>query len=213
MKIQLKDKIRKIMRYNIDKRNRERLINSDFTIISSNCVGGVISHLLGEQFNSPTINMYFETKDFLKFVNNLKYYLDCEFKEASCAKYNYPLAKIGDITLHLLHYKSFIEAKKKWDERKKRINYNNIFIVAVERDGCTIKEIEEFDKLPFDNKVIFTKYDMPNFKSSYHIPNTENNSEDTNGIIDICAYKPELSGKRWIDDYDYVSFLNKEMNK
>lgn len=202
-------KIRKVMRYKIDKNNKSRLKNSNFTIISSNCVGGVISHELGQCFNSPTINMYFNTSDFIKFVNNIDYYLNCDWKDISCDKYNHPVAQIDDIKIYLVHYKTVKEAKQKWDERKKRINYDNIFIIAVERDGCTLKEIKEFDKLPFKNKVIFTKCDMPNLKSTYHIPNTE----DGERIIDICKYKSRTTGRRWIDDYDYVRFLNREKNK
>ena len=43
------------------------LKNKDFTIISHNCVGGVIYHDLGLKFNTPTINLFFMAKDFIKY--------------------------------------------------------------------------------------------------------------------------------------------------
>lgn len=197
-------KIRQIMRYSLNKKNRNRLKNSNFSIISSNCIGGIISHELGERFNSPTVNMYFSTKDFIKFLENMNYYIDHDWIDISCEKYNYPIAKIDDITIHLVHYNNIVEAKQKWDVRKKRINYNNMYIIAIERDGCTYEDIKRFDELPFENKVIFTKCNRPEIKSSYFIPNTEQNNE----VIDICGYKSKISGKRWLDDYDYVELLN-----
>lgn len=29
-------------------------------------------------------------------------------------------------------------------------------------------------------------------------------------LIDLCQYKGKFTGKRFIDDFDYVSFLSKE---
>ena len=45
---------------------REKLKNNDFTIISSECAGGVIYHDLGLRFDSPTINLWFKPDDYLK---------------------------------------------------------------------------------------------------------------------------------------------------
>lgn len=36
---------------------RLRLENSDITILSNNCIGGIIYHKLGLRFKSPTINL------------------------------------------------------------------------------------------------------------------------------------------------------------
>ena len=47
-------------RLKIDKRDRKRLTDKIKTtsIISMNCTGGIISHNLGLQFLSPTVNLY-----------------------------------------------------------------------------------------------------------------------------------------------------------
>lgn len=200
----IKKYIRSIMRKRINRNNRKRLKNKNFTIISSNCIGGVISSELGERFNSPTVNMYFNTSDFIKFVKNIDHYINFEWVEVPNDNYNYPIAKIDDIIVHLVHYEDIKQAKEKWDLRKKRINYDNIFIIAVERDGCTIDDIKQFNNLNFNNKVIFTKDSMPQYQSAYHIPNTK----EGDMVMDICKYKSKLSSKRWIDDFDYVSFFN-----
>ena len=53
------------------KRKRRRLKNTDFTIISSNCVGTIIYHDMGLPFLTPTINLT-DTFDYITFLNNAK---------------------------------------------------------------------------------------------------------------------------------------------
>ena len=112
----IKNILRKCIRYNLKRKNRKNLKNFDFTIISNNCLGGVISNELGQRFNSPTINLFFDSTDFLKFIKNMEHYLDYEWKDISSDKDTYPKAKIDDITLNLVHYNSFEEAKLKWNQ-------------------------------------------------------------------------------------------------
>ena len=186
------------------KKKRLNLKNSDFTIISSNCLGGVISHELGLKFMSPTVNLFIEPSSFVKFCKNLTYYFEQPLVEKEWSSY-YPIALCNDIEIHGLHYRNFSELKDKWNERKRRVNFDNIFIFMIERDGCTYEDILEFDKLPYKNKVVFVSKEMPEIKSAIHIPKA---NEIINGKIqvkDLLAYRSTLVGKR---DIDYIKFLN-----
>src|SRR6185436_15299213 len=69
---------------------------------------------------------------------------------------NYPIALLGEIEIHFLHYKDANEASEKWKRRVKRINYNNLIIKFSDRDGCTEEMIQEFDRMNFKNKVCLT---------------------------------------------------------
>ena len=51
----VKQKYRSILRSSRDKENRNRLSNENITIISANCVGGVIYHDLGLKFKFQCI--------------------------------------------------------------------------------------------------------------------------------------------------------------
>ena len=53
---------------------RERLENENFSIISSNCIGGILCHDLNVRYNSPTVNMFFVAADFVKFCSRIPYY-------------------------------------------------------------------------------------------------------------------------------------------
>lgn len=183
---------------------KHRLKNTNPSILSSNCNGGIILHDLGLRFNTPTINLYFTSKDFLKFVKNLDHYLSVELQDITLTN-SYPIGKLDDITIHFLHYHTFIEAKQKWDERKKRVNKENLFIMMTDRDGCTCEDIKEFDSLPYTNKVIFTHKPYKEFRSAVCIRGFENKQE----VGVLSDLRPGLLIRRYIDDFDYVNFLNR----
>ena len=191
-------------------KNTKKLKNKNFTIISHNCVGGVIYHDLGLEFKTPTVNLFFMAKDFIKFCQNLRYYLSCELKPFNQNEYDYPIAKIDDVILYCLHYNSYDEVKEKWEKRKKRVNYDNLFFMMSERDGCTNQDILNFDKLPYKNKVVFVHKPMPEINSAYHIPGTGVIENGQNCVLPLSEFK-KGENKRYIDDFDYISFLNREL--
>lgn len=184
---------------------RNKLINTSPSILSSNCNGGVILHDLNLKFNTPTINLFFNAPDFIKFLSNLDYYLSENLLEIE-RKSSYPMGIIKDIQLHFMHYHSFTEARDKWIERRKRVNPNNLFIIMTDRDNCTEKEIYNFDNLNYANKVIFTHVPYPKYKSAYYIKGFE--SKNQVGIL--SDWKKTSLKRRYIDDFNYVDFLNKK---
>lgn len=204
----IKRKIREKLRIQIDRNNKKRLQNKDFSLFCSNCTAGIIYHDLGMKFLSPTINMYMEAKDFIRFCGNLEEYTNCELEKIERTELNYPVMKCKDITLFCVHYKDEKEVKMKWKERCKRINWNNIVLMMVERDGCEMDDIIAFDKLPIEKKVIFVHKDMPEIKSAIYIPGTELSDEDGDYVGDMTAYLGKMTGKRNIDKFDYIKFIN-----
>ena len=182
---------------------RRRLKNPAPTIISNNCVAGVIYHDLGLRFNSPTINLFFEAEDFLRFAENLEHYLSLEVEKVD-SPLPYPVGRIGDVNLYFMHYKRFEDAKAKWEERCKRVDYHNLYFVMTEREGFTLPVAERFDKLPYRRKVLFTHVPMPKISSAYYLPGFEKESE----LGVITDLKKKFWRRRYLDDFDYVRFLN-----
>ena len=184
---------------------RLRLKNRNMTVFSSNCNGAYMLHDLGCPFNSPTVDLYFLPDHFLKFVNDPMRYLNSELIETHVEGITYPVGKIEDVLLFFMHYHSFDEAKITWERRSKRVNMNNVYIVMTDKDKCSYENIKQFDELPYKNKVIFTHKPYPEFNSVIYIPGFESQGEV--GIL--SDWKPQLLKRRWLDDYDYVSFFNK----
>lgn len=152
------------------KRLVRRLTNLAPSILSLDCVGGVMAHDLRLRFNSPTVNLFFEScGDFIDYVADLRYYSQAELCECPYAyegARRYPVGMLKgngtlpDIKIHFLHYRSFEEAREKWLERSGRLDFDNLCVVmqAAELDEGLL---ERFERLPISRKVILGYETLP----------------------------------------------------
>ena len=118
------------------------------------------------------INLFIFAPCYIKLLKNLDYYMSLDIVPLNrTSKYlncnpNYPIGIIDDeIEVHFLHYTSIEEACKKWNERRLRINFSNLFITMTDQDACTYSLIKEFDNLPYENKIFFSAKNYPEIKS------------------------------------------------
>ena len=116
---------------------------------------------------------------------------------------DYPIAYLGDLTLYLVHYSSVEEAEKKWNERKQRINWDNIAIFNTDREGMTEELKDRFEKLPYRKVIVCGTKPDKKHTSCFYLKGFE--EEKSVGIItDPEGWK----GLRPIDQFDYVNFLD-----
>ena len=201
----------RLLRFIHLKHIRKKLKNNDFTMISNNCTAGFIYHDLGLQFKTPTINLFFKTDQYISFVKNLKYYLSCPLLELKTKDYSYPVGVLksydkehADIYVYFNHYDSFSNAKSKWNARKKRINFENIcFVLDFYDTAYDVKLIDEFNELKSSNKIVFV-----------HNKNIQKDNCFCFNYVEEKIPNGKLfryngtSGKRYLDEFDYVSFIN-----
>ena len=199
----LRDKIRDLEWAAYKQKRVKKLKNNDFSIISSNCIGMFMYKDMELPYLSPTINLSIPMNDFVKMAENLRWYMEQKITQAE-TKEDYPVGFLGDVEIRFIHYSTFEEAVWKWEERKKRINWDNLFIAGAERDGCTYETIRRFQQLPYKNKVIFTHVRYPEFPSAYYIKGFEEEKE----VGVITFFKEQFFKRRYLDDFDYVRFLN-----
>lgn len=190
----------------INKRNRAKLTNYEPTLICSNCLGGFLYHWLGLRFMSPFINLYLTNDDFLLALENWNFFINCQIQEDLESDTSYPVGIVkipagGIIKIHFLHYKSFQEAIMKWKDRCKRIDQDNIGVILSNWNG-NVNILNRFERLPFSHKVVLTDKPYPVYPHSYYIKGYKLNSGRN-----IWATKT-VFGKRYIDQFDYVSFIN-----
>lgn len=206
---------RKIFRNKLD---RSRLTNENFTIISNTCIAGKIYHDLGLKFLTPTINLYIKPEQFVKFCSNLKYYLNQPIVQVK-GNYKYPVGQIEDIFLYFKHYKTFDEAVTKWNERKSRIVWDNMFVMMTDRhldieneaiaSSCNDNVFRLFDKLSFENKICFCAKQHEQ-KTCFQLH--EFSCEKCVGVITDIV---NCFGKRMyqLSHFDYVAWLNNGKSK
>ncbi|MCQ2387262.1 MAG: DUF1919 domain-containing protein [Clostridia bacterium] len=193
------------------KSDKKRLKNDNFTIICNTCIGGAIYHRLNKRFDSPTINLWFSQPDFMKFARNLKEYLNSDFtfgKLREDGKYEGILnGPEGPITIVFTHYDSYEKGVAKWNERKQRIHWDNLYFITSDGNGLTKEDMESFESLKANNKVVFTakKFD---YKSTLQLKGFE--KEESAKTHMIKRHKIVCAKYVWEDTFDYVSFLNKK---
>ena len=196
------------LRKNYYSSKRKKLENNSPSIIASDCFGTFVYHNLGLRFNSPTINLFFSKGDFFEFVTHLKEYLDSDVIRVSDDSVNYPVGRLerGDksVRINFMHYKSFDEAREKWNERKKRVDFDNIYIISVIQDA-TEEDIKKFDRLDWKNKMLVTK-ENPTGSPNVKVLDLLKDPHGKPGAIFL--YKNGFSLRRPMDEIDYTAFLN-----
>lgn len=204
LKKKIKSLVNSFFRAGINRKNKKRLKNKDITLISSNCNGCIMLHDLGLRYNSPFVNLYICADDYIKLLQNFSYYMSLELHFINNEGLNYPIAALGDVLLHCVHYTSEEEVLEKWNSRKARMDMSNCFVMFTDRDGCSEDHLKAFDELPFENKVVFTKIPYNEIKSSFYVKGFENDE----CVGSLYHYKG-WNGKKYYDDFDYVLWFNK----
>lgn len=179
---------------------RKKFEKKTLSILSQQCIGGVIYHDMGMQFLSPTINLYLNAKDFLTMVENIEYYMklpvDMKMENGKIVGY------LEDLRIVFMHYTEIENAKQKWEERKTRILWDKIFVICSDRDGFDEECFERFQKLKYPKALVarnpkwknekFCVY-LEKYSEEEYIPDTIPTREfyENNKIIELLnqAYR------------------------
>ena len=182
-------------------------VNNSFTIISNDCWAGHVYRYFGFNYLTPTVGLYFFSPEYLKFVSNLKHYIesDLSFINYKQSKYtdeivkrhqeNVPIGVLDDVEIMFLHYKTTEEAQAKWNRRKCRINWDNIYVKMSEMNLCSESLLREFDKLGYSKKVIFVTKDY-GLASQILFRDYLNKDEIKN---DTTNFRKYINLKKWLN--------------
>ena len=165
-----------------------QLQRSRLSIFVRDCFGGLISNTLGLPFLSPFVNMFIDENEYIRFLQSPRVYMEeklvfqgTEFEKM--LKFDYPIYALGDISWHMNHYKNFDEAVAKWNERKQRINWYNMFVAMHTEDP---KVLEQFDELPYGKKVCFVPF-KSDLDSAFYINREIKKNEPFIRIVHLFA--------------------------
>ena len=89
---------------------------------------------------------------------------------------------------------------------KKRIDWDNIYYIMNDRNGCTDKDIEEYNQLPYKNKVLFTHLPKKKMESCFYIKGFEKDKS----VGTITAFETCHPFRRRMDRFDWVKWINKK---
>ena len=120
--------------------------NASVSIISNNCIGGVLSHDYGLRFCSPFVNVNISMEHYVKICKNLDGFMRAELQQVAVTEQiqdyfyrnlgngtvDFPVGKLvlptgEEAIIFFQHYKTFAQSQSAWERRKKRMNYTNLF--------------------------------------------------------------------------------------
>ncbi len=186
------------------KRRRARLRNTGFSILAANCIGGIMYHDLGLEFLTPTVNLTIPLEDLIKLAGNLRWYMEQSFVEipepGPC-----PAGMLGDVRVNFVHYASFREGVQKWEERKRKSNWDKMILIATDRGISDSEVLERFDRLEYPYKILFTHVPHPELGCAVYMPGFEDREE----VGVLTNFRPGILRRRYLDGFDYVGFLNR----
>ena len=183
---------------------RKRLKTDRFSLFTSNCMGGVIYHRLGVQFQSPTVNCFITDHDFFKMITDLDYYLRQDIKNFGSDGLH-PLGLLGDIPIQFTHYNSFEDGYAAWNRRKQRIHYDRLYFVLYDTIDGEVSEqnIMDFGKLRCANKIVLSKNKYPQYDYVQTIllkKRDKNKHYMTKNIIGRRKFEYEFDFVKWINE-------------
>lgn len=201
---------------------QKRLTNHDFTLLTPNCMGGLIYHRLGERFNSPTIDISMPTHDFMMMINDLDYYMAQDVYETDCSGFGFPIGVIRgdesheDIKVNFVHYKSFENARKKWNQRKTRIIKDNLYVIVCDLNDIYAVENEKVGFITDDDLVLFEQVVCNNKAMLTRDPSRKQPyahyiKPHYNRPFPYTYLNRDFFGRDAYEKYfDFVSFINKK---
>lgn len=197
---------RKFCRLFRHRKLRQGVINTNYSFLCNNCVGAMVTHDLGLRFNTPTVNLFFEPiSHYISFLKLIESGNDItNLTEVPNTSKSYPVGALNDtIFINFKHYHDFDSAKKKWNERLARLNIDNLLVILIEKDGCTYKDLVDFDKLSFPNKVAIVHKEYPEIQCSYVLKGNRAENE----VEDLTKWDG-FWGKQRYDTIDWVKLFN-----
>lgn len=192
-----------------------KLNNKDFTIIARDCVGGILYNQFRLRFLSPTINLFFTPEDFNYFCLNLKDYIDAKLEEYIDSNLAYPVGLLSPdnlkpIKVYFMHYDNYKVAEEKWNDRKKRINFDNIFVIST---FCYPLETKTLSKELIDNwnKIKYKKVLLVDKNYGFDNEVIIKKSPECNDYAWLL-YSPDKNNlkRRTFNDYDFIKFFNEK---
>lgn len=206
--------IRSIRSYMFCRRLRRRVRARDFTLITNNCIGGLLYNQLGMRFLSPTINIAMGDEDYIAFCKDLRYYTACPLCDVSAeSKKPYPVGRLipqdeahRPVELLFVHYSSFAEAADRWIARAGRINYEKLVFIYT----CTVREtpprglFSDFESLP-GLKLSILQRPAEGALHYCILPSWDKETQSQHLLESLG-----MTGYRLFNLYDFASFLNGE---
>jgi uncharacterized protein (DUF1919 family) len=185
---------------------KANLVSERFSIISNSCWAYDIYGYLDILPQTPTSQIIIWPNHYLQFLENLDYYLSKPLLyKNKCVtprqdyKNVHVVASLGDIDVHFVHDNDFETAKTRWNTGKELLCREKMFFMMEDAHFPLTRAIaERFDNLPFENKILLTRYDYED------IPSVCRYDINTNWLRSVLNINHYIRYER----FDFVKWFN-----
>jgi len=187
--------------------NRAGLERDDFTVISNDCWGQALYEELGLPNRTPLVGSGMHADCFLRFLGDIPGYLASPLRFVATSRHAsvnrlrlrrsiWPMAVLGeDVELHFLHYTTEADSRRAWEEGLRHVNLDRVVVkFTVDKDGALPKHAAQFDRMPFERKLLISAHPHPEISCAVQVPNYV-----TNGAVMF---------RRSLRCFDCVHWLN-----
>ena len=208
-----------------------RLHDRSFSLLSNTCVGVGVYHKYGLPYSTPTVGTLIITEEYLRLLENLRYYLSQPLsfvKESKypgvtqyCKGFSFPIGLLGNgedsVEILFKHCKTEDEAYSKWTRRMERFNYDNLFVMMTDSAGADMgypfkfEYAKRFDELPY-RKVLFTCKPLP-FACAVYIKNNMRGISVVENMMYNRKYERYMDLTAWLNSTPPIActIQNKEV--
>ena len=162
------------------------------TIFSNNCWAGMLYKTLGLECLSPTKNLFIREDDYLRFLENPKFYLKSEviFKRweiDSNIQKKYPVLMCKDIEIHCNHKDEIGDAIVEWKRRCVKVNYDCMYAEMYTENVETANKFKQIKG--YKGKICFVPWKTEEQDLIYlkKLPGQKHFWETVNNSIAVCS--------------------------
>lgn len=156
----------------------------EFTVLSNDCWGQALYEGYGLPSQTPLIGGGMYADCFIRFLGDIEGYLHSPLKFVGTTRHlalnrvrnqrwPWPIAVLrDDVEVHFLHFRTEDESRRAWDAGCDKVNLKRIAVkFSADKDGATDEHVDRFAAMPFERKLLISRYEHPNISCAVHTPN------------------------------------------
>lgn len=177
------------------------LKNRTPSILSNNCWGGIVSQAFAIPYFSPFVGIDIPPAHFVAMLENPERYLSADVRQVDDPD-TCPVGMVHDARLHFRHSASFNEAVTKWNKRRRRIDWDNLFVKLSLRSPDELPLVDRFNALPYENRICFTTFDPQGAPGCLWLKELETGSLWGAHYNEVTVSRLHLDIVRWLDRHE-----------
>lgn len=141
-------------------KEKHKLKNKNFSIISPYCWGLFLYRLLGVEYNNPFVGAFLIKSEFLRLIEKPEYYLNQKIKIEELDRAilgHFCRAYLDDIYFDFYHDHDSLKLEKKWYRRLERVDMDNLFVHLGYSEHSQMDSLFENEIKNHDNSLVITK--------------------------------------------------------